>query len=91
MWRDEPKRDDCPVCGKKEGATMVSSRWGHDFTCCSDSCGIELRERLEKNTRKPEYHHALVEFEEAREKVRQLKYQGLNVDEAPFGHITGEI
>ena len=37
---------DCPSCGKKDehgqwsGARMWSSTWGHDFSCCSESCGV---------------------------------------------------
>lgn len=36
---------DCPHCGDKDspdewrGARMMSSAWGHDFSCCSESCG----------------------------------------------------
>lgn len=42
----EMKHDDCPICGLKEGATMGSSRWGHNYTCCSDECGLELERQL---------------------------------------------
>ncbi len=37
---------DCPNCGAKDeydqwgGARMSSTSWGHDFSCCSDECGI---------------------------------------------------
>lgn len=45
--------EDCPVCGCKDepetwgGARMSSSRWGHNFACCSDKCGLELAKRLQ--------------------------------------------
>ena len=35
----------CPQCGQEDeegkykGARMGSTRWGHDFSCCSDECG----------------------------------------------------
>lgn len=38
----------CPNCGLKDsedswsGARMISSEWGHDFSCCSDECGFEF-------------------------------------------------
>ena len=40
-------REDCPVCGKKEGATTGATSWGHNYSCCSDKCGIELKKRLD--------------------------------------------
>lgn len=39
---------DCPVCGKSEGATMNSWRWGHDVGCCSDECGFKMKRRLDE-------------------------------------------
>lgn len=30
---------DCPMCGKREGATRGDSAWGHTWLCCSDACG----------------------------------------------------
>jgi hypothetical protein len=41
---------DCPNCGEKnapdawKGARHGSTAWGHDFSCCSDKCGIEFRD-----------------------------------------------
>lgn len=38
---------DCPSCGQKDekdewlGARMGSTRWNHDWMCCSDKCGFE--------------------------------------------------
>ena len=42
--------EDCPQCGQKDeinkwrGARMGSSSWGHDFSCCSNKCGIAFRD-----------------------------------------------
>lgn len=38
----------CPNCGEKDeqwkwkGARMGSTKWGHDYRCCSDKCGFEF-------------------------------------------------
>lgn len=45
MMRQYHMAHDCPHCGCKDavdewgGARMMSSEWGHDFSCCSDACG----------------------------------------------------
>lgn len=39
--------NDCPNCGKPDSARMGSSSWGHDFLCCDDKCGLELKKKLE--------------------------------------------
>lgn len=54
---------DCPMCGKKEGATMSASRWSHDFCCCSDKCGEELGLLIEKNISSKEYENIYKEYE----------------------------
>ncbi len=33
----------CPNCGKEDGARMGSTVWGHNYSCCSDKCGLEYR------------------------------------------------
>lgn len=38
---------DCPVCGKKEGACLGKSDWRHSVSCCSDECGLLLKEKLQ--------------------------------------------
>ena len=38
---------DCANCGKKEGGFMSSSRWVHNFSCCSDFCGMEFKQKWE--------------------------------------------
>lgn len=41
---------DCPVCGQKDeewkwlGARMGSTAWGHNYSCCSDACGIAFKD-----------------------------------------------
>lgn len=47
-------RGACPNCGKPDGARSGSSRWGHDYACCSDACGVAFassskRAQLELN------------------------------------------
>lgn len=38
--------DDCPNCGQQDkewewkGARMGSTTWGHDYMCCSETCGV---------------------------------------------------
>ena len=40
--------DDCPNCGQKDsewawkGARMSSTKWKHNYSCCSDKCGYEF-------------------------------------------------
>lgn len=40
--------NDCPNCGEKDeawkwkGARMGSTKWGHNYSCCSDKCGFEF-------------------------------------------------
>jgi hypothetical protein len=51
---------DCPECGAKDaprawgGARMLSSQWGHEFSCCSDKCGLAfaVKHRELEKTRK---------------------------------------
>lgn len=37
---------DCPYCGEKDalwaykGARVGSTRWGHNYSCCSEECGV---------------------------------------------------
>jgi hypothetical protein len=39
--------DDCPNCGKPNSAVRGSSRWGHDYMCCSEACGIRLGQKID--------------------------------------------
>lgn len=60
--RYEVVHADCPMCGKKEGATMSASRWSHNFNCCSDKCGDELGLLIEKNVNSTEYKNIYKEY-----------------------------
>jgi len=33
------RADDCPVCGKEDGARCGSTEWGHSVSVCSRKCG----------------------------------------------------
>lgn len=60
---------DCPVCGEKDekdqwlGARMLASDWGHDFPCCSDTCGVELLEQI-KTWTPSQVEHLRAEMED---------------------------
>jgi len=49
----------CPNCGQEDeyeqykGARKASSKWGHDYACCSEKCGLEYAEKL-KLSKKPQ-------------------------------------
>lgn len=78
-WEESiPERGDCPNCGKKQGAIVSCSFWGHDIACCSDECGKEVARKLEKNMRDPEYQRALLQLRQAEERLMRLKYKGIN-------------
>ncbi len=34
----------CPMCGKPDGARMSATEWGHDYACCSNSCGFDFKD-----------------------------------------------
>lgn len=74
MFKDfERKRQDCPVCGKKEGAFMGSTSWGHNYSCCSDSCGIELKNKLDILHNSKEYKNLQKIIEENQEKMEKME------------------
>jgi hypothetical protein len=79
-----PPRPDCPNCGKQHGASMGSSRWGHNITCCSDECGMAIAKKLQKNMSSKEYKKALSDCRKA-DKIRDdLKYKGMSAREPSF-------
>jgi len=41
------KKENCPHCGKKEGAIMSSNKWGHSITCCSEWCGQMISGKIQ--------------------------------------------
>lgn len=49
---------DCPECGERDevgawkGARMSSTAWGHNYSCCSNTCGyayLKNPKRLERD------------------------------------------
>jgi hypothetical protein len=68
-FRTFPKLDECPQCGKPEGAAKGSSRWGHDEMCCSDLCGYAYRFNPRHALAKTR-HAREIEAEARREAIR---------------------
>lgn len=57
MKRERVPLPPCPMCGRHEGGFMVDSRWGHDFPCCSEACGLAFKDaptRWERELRRAE-------------------------------------
>lgn len=50
---------ECPNCGTKDaegewgGARMSSTSWKHDFSCCSEKCGLAFARRHEALEKTP--------------------------------------
>jgi hypothetical protein len=76
-----PPRPDCPNCGKKNGAVMGSSNWRHNIICCSDECGMAIKEKLKKNTSNKEYEKAESKYHKAKRVLKNLKYKGIPLNE----------
>jgi hypothetical protein len=76
--------NDCPNCGKKEGAIMGSSTWGHSISCCSEECGAAVSDKIKKNCDSKAYRNAVKKLEKAENFVRRLKYKNTGVDGDPF-------
>lgn len=43
----------CPMCGQF-GASMSSTEWGHNWSCCSDKCGHAFRDSPQRARRELE-------------------------------------
>ncbi len=71
------KLNDCPNCGKKASAFMGSSEWGHNVMCCSETCGLAVKKRIEENTNMQEYRDIKHELDDLTNKLYRLKYKGL--------------
>ena len=59
MHQSKYPAEPCPMCGKKDGARMGDSTWGHMEVCCSPECGKAFGSSsayaalmLERSTRK---------------------------------------
>lgn len=76
-YQQRPKRNDCPNCGKPEGAIMTSSSWSHSVSCCSDACGLEILKKIRKNTTTKEYKAVVKTFYETQDRMYELKYTGI--------------
>ena len=48
-----PNHPPCANCGKIDGGVMGSTRWEHDYSCCSDRCGMRLKKRIENGMYPP--------------------------------------
>lgn len=44
MSAEYPKAEPCPNCAKPDSARSSSTRWGHDYMCCSEECGLAFRD-----------------------------------------------
>lgn len=86
-----PVLGDCPICGKKEGASMGSSSWGHNIECCSQECGERLGEIIKQNIDKKKYRKAVKALEKAKDRVRKIKYDGTGVDYDPMEYFWDRI
>lgn len=71
-YYDQVQLEDCPVCGKKEGAYQGNSAWGHNVMCCSNECGEEMKNRLDALRKTPEMVKALDEFHVVRQRILSM-------------------
>ena len=81
--REIVKRDDCPACGKNEGAYMGGGTWGHSILCCSDACGAEIKKRLVKNENSKKYQKKLTKMYRLQDELEKLRHKGIGTIE-PF-------
>lgn len=75
--REIQPNDDCPNCGKKEGAYMGSTKWGHSVSCCSDACGEEINKKLKLNKSTNEYEKSERRLRKLESHLLKLKYKGI--------------
>ncbi len=78
------KCDDCPNCGKKEGAFMGMSKYSHSINCCSEPCLKEIEVKLNKNESSPEYRKLYNDLINIKSKMYKLRYKGINGDDPYF-------
>lgn len=67
----------CPSCGLEGGAIMGCSYWEHDFSCCSEACGLAIKEIVEKNEASEEFQKLQNELWTLQEKIRERRCQGI--------------
>lgn len=69
--------EDCPECGEKDeinkwkGARMGSSSWGHNYSCCSERCGLAFRDNPKRIDR--EIQAEQFNIERAKHNIKALK------------------
>jgi hypothetical protein len=71
-----PNHPPCANCGKIDGGFMGSSRWGHDYKCCSDRCGMRLKKRIENGMYPPS--EPIINWQNpfpSREREQRLRYR----------------
>lgn len=73
----------CPECDKPGGAIMGSSRWGHNFSCCSDGCGELIKAKLERNTSTKKYIKKMAKYRKLQAELQGLRVEGINGFEMP--------
>jgi len=84
MFRQEIKNEDCPSCGKTEGAYMGSSSWGHSIVCCSDECGLKVAKKIKENVNKKEYEDKFDKYYELQSELKAMRLKGIGTDYEPF-------
>jgi hypothetical protein len=68
----------CPGCGATDAARMGSSSWEHGLMCCSNACGIKVRDALNM-MREDERHKFFVAMgRHAREQLGYLQTEYLS-------------
>jgi len=75
--------DPCPNCGKDHGATQCNHEWGHNIMCCSDFCGIAVKEKIEKNESTLEFKTALRQYHQLKIRLHEIRYRRIHTTD-PF-------
>lgn len=81
-----PTINPCPNCGAEQGAIMSSSTWCHWISCCSDKCGLEIKQKIEKNESDSEYKKKMRQLQNLKDKLLQMRYRGIDASD-PFYEI----
>lgn len=74
----------CANCGKENGGYKGSTEWRHDYSCCSNACGIRLGKKIRNGMIDlPSYGNNIPLFgrnddariESLRVRINELKWQ----------------
>ena len=79
--------NDCPVCKKKEGARMGSTEWQHNVYCCSDECGLKIKDNIEKNTNTKKYRKMVKKYYKLFSKIHKHRLKGTGAHSEPFFNL----